>query len=92
MDTITGKILKLHGWPDGKVIGIAKKIGAELADQGLAGHLAEVVLAHGVEDRGQDLVAAIGPAACGRCYEVGDEVAAEADLSSALVDRPNVEV
>jgi tRNA-splicing ligase RtcB len=35
MDTITGKILKQHHWPDGKVIGIAKKIGAELADQGL---------------------------------------------------------
>jgi tRNA-splicing ligase RtcB (3'-phosphate/5'-hydroxy nucleic acid ligase) len=35
MDTITGKILKLHDWPDGRVIGIAKKIGAELADQGL---------------------------------------------------------
>jgi tRNA-splicing ligase RtcB (3'-phosphate/5'-hydroxy nucleic acid ligase) len=35
MDTITGKILKLHHWPDGKIIGIAKKIGVELADQGL---------------------------------------------------------
>jgi tRNA-splicing ligase RtcB (3'-phosphate/5'-hydroxy nucleic acid ligase) len=35
MDTITGKILKLHNWPDGRIIGIAKRIGGELADQGL---------------------------------------------------------
>ncbi len=32
---LTGKILKLHGWPDGKVIGIAKNIGEGLADQGI---------------------------------------------------------
>ena len=35
MDTITGKILKLHNWPDGRVIGIAKRIGEQLAGQGL---------------------------------------------------------
>ena len=35
MDTITGKILKLHNWPDGKIIGIAKRIGERLAGQGL---------------------------------------------------------
>src|SRR5262245_19947913 len=35
MDIITGKILKLHDWPDGKIIGIAKRIGGRLADQGL---------------------------------------------------------
>ncbi len=35
MDTITGKILKLHGWPDGKIIGIAKRTGEQLAAQGL---------------------------------------------------------
>ena len=35
MDLITGKILKLPGWPDGKIIGIAKRIGEELAGQGL---------------------------------------------------------
>ena len=35
MDTITGKILKLHHWPDGKIIGIAKRIGEQLAGQGL---------------------------------------------------------
>jgi len=33
---ITGKILKLHDWPDGKIIGIAKKIAAELEEQGLS--------------------------------------------------------
>jgi len=32
---LTGKILKLHGWSDGRVIGIAKNIGAQLAEQGL---------------------------------------------------------
>jgi len=32
---LTGKILKLHGWPDGRIIGIAKDIGEGLADQGL---------------------------------------------------------
>ena len=32
---LTGKILKLHGWADGRVIGIAKNIGAQLAEQGL---------------------------------------------------------
>ncbi len=35
MDMITGKILKLNNWPDGKIIGIAKAIAAELAGQGL---------------------------------------------------------
>jgi len=35
MDMITGKILKLNNWPDGKIIGIAKKIGAQLSQQGL---------------------------------------------------------
>ena len=36
MDIITGKILKLNNWPDGKIIGIAKHIAAELSNQGLA--------------------------------------------------------
>jgi len=31
---ITGKILKVNGWPDGKVIGIAKRIAEKLAEQG----------------------------------------------------------
>jgi tRNA-splicing ligase RtcB (3'-phosphate/5'-hydroxy nucleic acid ligase) len=35
MDIITGKILKLNNWPDGKIIGIAKRIGAQLSEQGL---------------------------------------------------------
>ena len=35
MDIITGKILKLNHWPDGKIIGIAKAIAAELAGQGM---------------------------------------------------------
>ena len=35
MDIITGKILKLHNWPDGKIIGIAKRISATLGEQGL---------------------------------------------------------
>jgi len=35
MDIITGKILKLNNWPDGKIIGIAKNIAAELGGQGL---------------------------------------------------------
>lgn len=35
MDIITGKILKYHGWPDGKIIGIAKQVAARLAEQGL---------------------------------------------------------
>lgn len=34
MDAITGKILKLNNWPDGKIIGIAKKIGESLSEQG----------------------------------------------------------
>ena len=42
MDIVTGKILKLNNWPDGKVIGVAKRIAAELAEQGLD---REVVLA-----------------------------------------------
>jgi tRNA-splicing ligase RtcB (3'-phosphate/5'-hydroxy nucleic acid ligase) len=33
---ITGKILKLNNWPDGKIIGVAKGIAVELARQGLA--------------------------------------------------------
>lgn len=35
MDVITGKILKLNGWPDGKIIGIAKDAAARLLDSGL---------------------------------------------------------
>lgn len=35
MDTITGRTLKLHNWPDGKIIGIAKRIGEQLGGQGL---------------------------------------------------------
>ncbi len=35
MDTITGKTLKLHRWPDGKVIGLAKRVAEQLAAQGL---------------------------------------------------------
>lgn len=35
MDTITGKILKQYNWPDGKIIGIAKRIAEQFADQGL---------------------------------------------------------
>jgi tRNA-splicing ligase RtcB (3'-phosphate/5'-hydroxy nucleic acid ligase) len=35
MDTITGKILKAHNWPDGKIIGIAKRTAEQLGAQGL---------------------------------------------------------
>jgi tRNA-splicing ligase RtcB (3'-phosphate/5'-hydroxy nucleic acid ligase) len=35
MDLITGKILKLRGWPDGRVIGLAKDAAAELLAQGV---------------------------------------------------------
>lgn len=35
MDIITGKILKLNNWPDGKIIGLAKNISAQLSAQGL---------------------------------------------------------
>jgi tRNA-splicing ligase RtcB len=34
MDIITGKILKLHNWPDGRIIGIAKKVSETLGEQG----------------------------------------------------------
>jgi tRNA-splicing ligase RtcB len=33
---ITGKILKLHGWPEGKIVGIARDTAALLSDQGLS--------------------------------------------------------
>lgn len=32
---LTGKILKLHGWTQGRIIGIAKEIGIQLAARGL---------------------------------------------------------
>ncbi len=35
MDIITGKILKLNNWPDGKIIGIAKIISEQLSAQGV---------------------------------------------------------
>lgn len=35
MELITGKILKLNGWPDGKIIGLAKDVAAKLAETGL---------------------------------------------------------
>jgi tRNA-splicing ligase RtcB len=35
MDVITGRILKLNGWPEGKIIGIAKEAAARLVSQGL---------------------------------------------------------
>ena len=33
-ELITGKILKIHGWPDGKIIGLAKKVAKELSITG----------------------------------------------------------
>ncbi|MBK8821480.1 MAG: RtcB family protein [Anaerolineales bacterium] len=36
MDIITGKILKLNNWPDGKIIGLAKIISEQLSAQGLS--------------------------------------------------------
>jgi tRNA-splicing ligase RtcB len=35
MDILTGKILKYHNWPDGKIIGIAKDAGNRLIEQGM---------------------------------------------------------
>jgi tRNA-splicing ligase RtcB len=35
MDILTGKILKRNGWPDGKIIGLAKETAAKLAETGL---------------------------------------------------------
>jgi len=35
MDIITGKILKLNNWPDGKIIGIAKDVGNKMIEQGI---------------------------------------------------------
>jgi tRNA-splicing ligase RtcB len=42
MDTITGKILKLNNWPDGKIIGVAKDAASALAKTGLE---REIILA-----------------------------------------------
>jgi tRNA-splicing ligase RtcB len=35
MDIITGRILKLNHWPDGKIIGLAKNVATQLTEQGL---------------------------------------------------------
>ena len=35
MDMITGKILKLNHWPDGRIIGLAKTVATQLTGQGL---------------------------------------------------------
>lgn len=35
MDIITGKILKRNGWPDGRIIGLAKQAGEQLLAKGL---------------------------------------------------------
>ena len=35
MDVITGKILKLNNWPDGKIIGLAKDVGNKLIENGM---------------------------------------------------------
>ena len=34
-ELITGKILKIHNWPDGKIIGLAKAVATQLTEQGL---------------------------------------------------------
>jgi tRNA-splicing ligase RtcB len=34
-ELITGKILKIHGWPDGRIIGLAKMIAENLSTQGM---------------------------------------------------------
>ena len=34
-ELITGKILKIHGWPDGRIIGLAKQAAATLSASGL---------------------------------------------------------
>lgn len=36
MDIITGKILKLNNWPDGRIIGLAKNISTQLSAEGLS--------------------------------------------------------
>jgi tRNA-splicing ligase RtcB (3'-phosphate/5'-hydroxy nucleic acid ligase) len=35
MDIITGKVLKLNNWPDGKIIGLAKDLGNHLIENGM---------------------------------------------------------
>ena len=35
MDLITGKILKLNNWPDGKIIGLAKDAGNKMLETGM---------------------------------------------------------
>jgi len=35
MDIVTGKILKMNGWPDGRIIGLAKRAADELMAQGM---------------------------------------------------------
>ncbi len=35
MDIITGKILKLNNWPDGRIIGLAKDAAAKMMEQGM---------------------------------------------------------
>jgi hypothetical protein len=35
MDIITGRILKLNNWSDGKIIGLAKAVATQLIEQGL---------------------------------------------------------
>ena len=35
MDIITGQILKLNNWPDGKIIGLAKDAGNKMLEQGM---------------------------------------------------------
>jgi hypothetical protein len=34
-ELITGKILKIHNWPDGKIIGLAKTVATQLTAKGL---------------------------------------------------------
>jgi len=38
MDIITGKILKLQNWPNGKIIGLAKDVGNKLIESGMERH------------------------------------------------------
>jgi len=55
MELITGNILKLNQWPDGKIIGLAKRAGSVLMDQGFERDVVLAMLDSVRKDPGQFL-------------------------------------
>ncbi len=98
MDIITGKILKLNNWPDGKIIGLAKEIGNQLIQQGLERDAALARLDQIRENPGAFLADSSAAELARECIRItqsdapSDETLRESPLPFPIWGRENIDV